>query len=348
MIGAGGLTGWIARSFSESAAKVLRLAAGLPFALAIVYLIASSVAGRTWAIGLVSVVLLLALLGFGENVAASLLAILSPLRRAARDQAGTIEDTLRSEPAGECYPYYGRVWRDPEGSRTVLQYFFFYAFNDWRGQGGINLHEADWEGAMVFLSRCGEELEPERVVALQHHDHQSRGWADAERVGDHPVLYVAVGSHAIYLEGGRRLVSELVSGGFGKWLVALAVRLRSGSEKAAREGRDTAGKVLGREPETVVDESVADIADGEGIVIGPALPPDVGAERHREWSPVLVQDGVSWIEFEGLWGLRSLLRNESGPPGPKWKREEDRTKAESDPRLAWSDPPAWLEGSEAK
>lgn len=342
MMALGGLAAWIVRLFSDSAARVLRLAAILPPALVVIYWIASSVGGTVAAVALVSAVLLMVLLAFGENMAAALLALLSPLRRAARDQAATIEATLRKDSKRDLYPYYGRVWRHPEGSQIVLQYFFFYAFNDWRGQGGINFHEADWEGVMVFLTRHGEKLEPREVVALQHHGHDHRDWNEAELVDDHPVLYVAVGSHATYLNGGRKDLRDLVRGRFGKWLTARVASFRTRSETAAREGRDTAGKVLGREPEEVVDRSVADIADGEGIVVGPVRPPEVAAKRHKEWSPVVVGDGVPWIDFEGLWGLRTLLKNESGPPGPKWKREEDRARGESNVRLAWSDPPAWL------
>ena len=49
------------------------------------------------------------------------------------------------------YPYYGRVVRD--GGYTVLQYWYFYAFNDWRSTfHGVNDHEADWEMVTVYLT----------------------------------------------------------------------------------------------------------------------------------------------------------------------------------------------------
>ena len=51
----------------------------------------------------------------------------------------------------EGYAYHGRVARQ-EGW-TVLQYWLFYPFNDWRsGFFGANDHEADWEKVHVYLA----------------------------------------------------------------------------------------------------------------------------------------------------------------------------------------------------
>ena len=50
----------------------------------------------------------------------------------------------------DTHPYYGRVVRT--ATWTALQYWFFYAFNDWRsGFNGANDHEADWEQVLVYL-----------------------------------------------------------------------------------------------------------------------------------------------------------------------------------------------------
>jgi hypothetical protein len=46
------------------------------------------------------------------------------------------------------HPYYGRVIRS--GGYVALQYWMFYAFNDWRSRVyGVNDHEADWEQVVV-------------------------------------------------------------------------------------------------------------------------------------------------------------------------------------------------------
>ena len=45
---------------------------------------------------------------------------------------------------------YGRVLRT--AGYTVLQYWYFYPFNDWRSTFyGVNDHEADWETISVYL-----------------------------------------------------------------------------------------------------------------------------------------------------------------------------------------------------
>ena len=57
---------------------------------------------------------------------------------------------MRSLPSAGVHPYYGHVSRD--GGYIILQYWYFYAMNDWRSTfGGVNDHEADWEQVTVFL-----------------------------------------------------------------------------------------------------------------------------------------------------------------------------------------------------
>ncbi len=29
-----------------------------------------------------------------------------------------------------------------------------------------------------------------------------------------------------------------------------------------------------------------------------------------------------WVQYKGLWGVKSFLKDESGPPGPKWDRPD--------------------------
>ena len=48
------------------------------------------------------------------------------------------------------FPYYAHI--SSHGGYVVVQYWFFYAMNDWRSSfGGVNDHEADWEQVTVFL-----------------------------------------------------------------------------------------------------------------------------------------------------------------------------------------------------
>lgn len=91
--------------------------------------------------------------------------------------------------------YYGRVWTYENWQ--VLQYHYFYAYNDYRiSADGINHHEGDWEMVAVFLKN-GEE-EPYGVGYSQHHHGAFRFWENVEKLELQPVVYVALGSHANY------------------------------------------------------------------------------------------------------------------------------------------------------
>ena len=102
---------------------------------------------------------------------------------------------------------YGRVWTAPTASvglATVLQYWLFYALDDWRNSLAKptlwHMHEGDWEEVSVSLDAAGRPLE---VAASQHDLGVRRRWSRAPlRGGTHPVVYVALGSHANYLSPG--------------------------------------------------------------------------------------------------------------------------------------------------
>lgn len=110
----------------------------------------------------------------------------------------------------EQYRYHGRVLR--QDGWIVLQYWFFYAFDDWRSEFfGANDHEADWEKISVYLSESETgEVCPEWAAYAAHNytgDDLRRRWDDPEleKVGEHPVVYVGAGSHASYYVRGEYL-----------------------------------------------------------------------------------------------------------------------------------------------
>ena len=100
--------------------------------------------------------------------------------------------------------YYGRQTED--AGYTVLQYWFFYAYNPWGAyEFGINTHEGDWEMVSIFLEPQGEELIPRYAAYSAHHDSGdkvTRVWDEVEKISDHPIVYVALGSHANYFDNG--------------------------------------------------------------------------------------------------------------------------------------------------
>ena len=94
---------------------------------------------------------------------------------------------------------YAHVATDPaDPGQLALQYWFFYAFNDFN-----NLHEGDWE--MVQLNfdasnaRQALATKPVEVGYSSHEGAESAPWGDSKLEvvdGTHPVVYPAAGSHA--------------------------------------------------------------------------------------------------------------------------------------------------------
>ncbi len=84
-----------------------------------------------------------------------------------------------------------------EPGLLVVQYWFFYLFNDYN-----NLHEGDWEMAqVVFRADTPEEAltrAPVEMGLSQHNLGEKASWTDpkVEKQGNHPVVYAAQGSHA--------------------------------------------------------------------------------------------------------------------------------------------------------
>jgi hypothetical protein len=60
----------------------------------------------------------------------------------------------------------------------------------------------------------------------------------------------------------------------------------------------------------------------------------------REWRQILLDPEPGWVQYQGLWGVKSLLRDESGPPGPKWDRPDKLFQVS--PRKRWDRALEWL------
>jgi hypothetical protein len=110
---------------------------------------------------------------------------------------------------------YAHVATDPlHPGRLALQYWLFYAYNDWN-----NLHEGDWEMVqLVFDAKDAHEAlakPPTSVGYSQHEGAEKADWGAAklERVGGtHPVIYPAAGSHANFFDAGLFLGSSASQG----------------------------------------------------------------------------------------------------------------------------------------
>ena len=98
---------------------------------------------------------------------------------------------------------YGAVFR--ANGRIALQYWLFHAFDIWSplvppSPDYWKAHEGDWEAVTVLLDAAGRPVE---VGASRHCGGARRTWAKVERRGTHPVVYSALGSHALYFGPGR-------------------------------------------------------------------------------------------------------------------------------------------------
>jgi hypothetical protein len=311
---------------------------------------------------------------------------LDMLSRANESVARKAYDQYAEMSEAERQPvYYGNVVRqqDEEGNQwQVLQYHFFYAFNDWRlAANGVNHHEGDWEMVAVYL----KNEEPYAMLFSQHGSGAMELWSGVRCVRDnnghettHPLVYAALGSHANYSRPEVIRMHHLVNEGFIQrflyWtdgLIHFLFMLINPSQKE----RQIALRELAMHPATALtEESFAnlrdeqdhyvvslpmEIATGDGLRLGVD-----GDHKHEEvgrsssylrrvmsnrpvtppgsafWKQVMLSPELDWIQYQGLWGVKSMLADESGPPGPKWRRPDKFFMIY--PRQRWEVPLEWL------
>jgi hypothetical protein len=218
----------------------------------------------------------------------------------------------------ESYNYYGRVVR--QNHWIVLQYWFFYCYNNWRsGFGGVNDHESDWEMVSVYLFEADQQLVPEWVAYASHDFHGDdlrRRWDDAGQLDleeGHPVVYAGAGSHASYFRK-------------GEYQAEVDLNLPHWLESARRTWNTLWTEVLGQRPADPFHIPFVDYARGDGMKIGPG--------HTRNWAAILIDESVPWVSrYRGLWGLfaRDPISGENAPAGPMYNRD-------GTPRNAWYDP----------
>jgi hypothetical protein len=67
---------------------------------------------------------------------------------------------------------------------------------------------------------------------------------------------------------------------------------------------------------------------------------EVTHPRSNQWRQVLLNPEPGWVQYQGLWGVKSMLHDESGPPGPKWDRADKLFQI--NPRKRWDRELEWL------
>jgi hypothetical protein len=259
---------------------------------------------------------------FGRLVEAAFRGSLLLRGTVAKGLAAAAEVTYRERLESDRVTYYGRVVRT--GGYLCLQYWFFYAMNDWRSTfSGVNDHEADWEMATVYLAdRPGEPPEPV-WVAFSSHDHTGddlrRRWDDPElqRRGDHPLLFPGAGSHSGAFVPGDYVVTVDPP----QLRKVLAVVRRAQRFLAPWRDQTRPGRGLGI--------PFIDYARGDGKTVGPGQP--------EAWTANLIGDETAWVrDYRGLWGLdtEDHFGGERAPAGPRYERDGTT-------RPAWADPVGW-------
>ncbi len=236
--------------------------------------------------------------------------------------AAAAEIAYREHLEPERFTYYGRVVHT--GGYVCLQYWFFYAMNDWRSTfGGVNDHEADWEMVTVYLAKQ-EDLAPRPVwVAFSSHDHHGddlrRRWDDPQlqRVGDHAVLFPGAGSHSGAFVPGDYVISV------DPPQLRRLISILRGVQRALTPWRDATRPAAG------FGIPFVDYARGDGHAIGPG--------GTAEWEAELIDDQTPWVrDYRGLWGLdtEDHFGGERAPAGPRYERDGSI-------RPAWANPLGW-------
>ena len=240
-----------------------------------------------------------------------------------RNTSGTqaaAETLYRTQMQPDRHPYYARVVRD--SGYTVLQYWFFYAFNDWRSRVfGVNDHEADWEQVTIYLAGPHDDLRPVWLVSSAHDevgDDLRRRWDDPDLTleGEHPVIFAGLGSHSgAYLAGEYLTTHDIPA--FAR-LLRFTRRISRFFFPWTRDVEHSGLSI-----------PYIDYARGDGVAIGPG--------QHREWEPVVIDETTPWVvQYRGLWGndTRDPLGGERGPAGPRYERS-------TMVRGSWGDPVGW-------
>ncbi|MBN1954911.1 MAG: hypothetical protein JW900_07650 [Anaerolineae bacterium] len=250
----------------------------------------------------------------------------------------TYQRIVAGMPEEERYCYYGRVIR--QDGWIALQYWFFYAYNNWRsGFFGVNDHEADWEMVYVYLSHSRDrpesesgEIRPEWVAYASHDfagDDLRRRWDDPEleKVGEHPVIYAGAGSHASYFTGGEYMIELEIP--FLAPLDRVIGWFRSFWHKRLGQYGGNRGDGAGNST-GIFRIPFVDYARGDGVTIGPG--------QQYSWAePCLLEPVPAWAaSYRGLWGLytRDPLGGENAPSGPVYNRD-------GTVRRSWYDPLGW-------
>ena len=208
---------------------------------------------------------------------------------------------------GAAFPNTAYVHIFDEGGQVVIQYYYFYPFNDFQ-----NKHEGDWQHINVIVDSFDPKMAKLVGIDYKFHGNGLTYTSIGERIfdpqthfapaegGTHPVVYVGAGSHGGYPTGGH--YSDPGQPGF---------------PPAGDEDMTTDGIVLS----TNVEDTNRDVAQSYDLILLPN--PDPG-QPNKGLSPEM-----SWLGTGARWGTRDVSSSGSvetydeSPVGPAHKDSWD-------------------------
>ena len=209
------------------------------------------------------------------------------------------------------------------GDYQVVQYFFFYLFND-----AWNQHISDWDSTLELFIKDDNS----RAYAIFYMHYVSwavnfsgkpqklgpwiKGWKDIEtnqqmgwafQYGAHPFVFVANGAHGGYPTPGFSI--------HGTQIFKTKVLGQT-------DYRQIGKLCIFPDYEPVQKEIIVDILKTEGIA--------TSKTRFLPWEEPIVLENQPWLKYKGLWGTKSEYEGWSGVTGPSqkstWRMDQRRIK----------------------
>jgi len=121
-------------------------------------------------------------------------------------------DRSLTKYAHRCYAHVVEKQRGRYRKLLAIEYWYAYLYNDWK-----SVHEMDWEEIVVVLKADSQGAEkPIACACSAHHGGYRLRWEKVEKAddnghrdidGNHPIAYVAQGSHANYFYSGQTYIT---------------------------------------------------------------------------------------------------------------------------------------------
>jgi hypothetical protein len=192
---------------------------------------------------------------------------------------------------------YGAAFRTTD--RIDLQYWLWYPYDAFspgypKRNDFWQAHEGDWEVVSVILDRAGNPL---TVAYSQHRKGRRRTWASAPKRGLHPLVYVALGSHANFFTAGRQpLLPPAVDQATVNLIKAYGIPVPADSTGKGRVIRPTLVRVTARNPSWMTfagawGETEYLHLPGRAPLTGGAGPR--GPAFHAQWKRPVVEE-MTW------------------------------------------------------